>query len=188
MCASNKHNLSELKFVQLFRTKDVYSNSITEELLEIDRVCFGDFSEKDTGDVEYWNKIIPYFFTTASYFGDKIIGYADFHKFSDDGVKMLEKGIIREGEMLEHIDTGNSREINIYVGCVAVLPDFRGVGVALKLFQNNFDFIKESGYVIKGAYATIWSKDGEKFFENQNPIVIGYDELKHKIIKFKIKQ
>ncbi len=182
----SNQNKNEILIKRLLRDDEKTADSITKTLLEIDKVCYGELSDKDNGPVEYWNKIIPHTFTFAAYSDEKIVGYVDFHKFSDAGIALLEKGKVREGDMLNCIDTSSSKNINIYVGSVAVLPDFRGAGLGIKLLHNGMNFIKQEGYNIKAIYATIWSDAGKAILNNLKTQTIAVDDLGREIIKIVI--
>jgi ribosomal protein S18 acetylase RimI-like enzyme len=176
--------LSKLEIIEGLANFD--NNYLIKEIIDIDSACFGEFSSEDSGSESYWKEISKDSFIQVALIDNKIIGYINIYKFSDKGINMLEKGLLREGEMFEYLDRSDSRKIHLYIVAIAVLPEFRKYGIANRLLYSVLSQIKNDGYLFDNIYATVWSDYGAKFFNKFNPTKITHDCLGHDVIKIEI--
>ena len=161
-------------------------NFMFQYLLDLDNLCYGGLDQEDTGTVSYWSQIEPYSFFQIAYYKTKVVGYIDIIRFSDDGVRKLSNGELREGNMLEYLDRQFSDNVNLYISSIAVLPEFRNLGIAKRLFESAIKDIKEGGFLIKGVYAIIWSDSGKSFCKKYKKTVLCSDKLGHDVIKLEL--
>ena len=173
-------SIKDIEITDDSKVKD--KDTLIQQLLDIDLICYDDLSEEDTGSVSYWKEVNKYSFLQIAYFKNEVIGCINIHKFSDEGIKQLSLGLNKDGKMLDCLDRSDSKNVDLYIGSVVVLPEFRKIGVASRLFDRCVERIKKD-YNIKGLYATIWNELGKKFFSKFSTEVVAHDYLGHDIIK-----
>jgi len=155
-------------------------DELTRELLAIDEVVYGELSREDTGPVDYWDEVDPYSFYRIARDGDRVIGYVDIHRFPEAGVAAALRGEVREGDLLPWLDRSGSRRITLYIGSVAVLPEYRGKGVGHALIETCIREAKAEGYEVAAVYATLWS---EGFWASFHPAEVARDALGHRVVR-----
>ncbi len=161
-------------------------DALCQKLLDIDQICYSDLGEEDTGPVEYWGEVNRYAFRQIALYCNEIIGYVDMTKFSDIGVDMLSRGQLREGQMVEYLDRADSKSVNLYIVSIALLSQFRNIGLASLLFNEVIGRIRNEGYIIKSIYCTVWTEEGMNFFKAFNSTIINYDVTDHPVVKISI--
>lgn len=181
---SNTSKISDISIEEIeIKNDSLDENSLLEEILEMDLLCYGRFDEKDTGPVSYWKEIGKYSFLQLAYFKNKLIGYINIHRFSDKGIDMLSKGMLRDGEMFDYLDKDNKKKTSLYITSVVVLAEFRKIGIADKLLQQAFKRIEKEGYIFDKIYATLWTEGGKNFFSKFHPKIINHDVLGHDVVE-----
>ncbi len=108
------------------------------------------------------------------------MGYVDAHRLSGRGLGTLLAGHLREGNLVDAVDRSGNRRAVLYVGSLAVLPEWRGKGIAGALLSSLVRGVREEGYEIAAVYATLWS---ERYWQKFEPDEVARDPLGHPVVR-----
>jgi len=170
--------------IKIFPASEVVDQeNLVKKLIEIDNICYGEIDEKDEGVSDYWSKMHQAIFSFVAMKNDEPIGYFDFVALNQEGLKKLQAGNLRDGEMEKFIRSGDLLgEVNLYLISMAILPEYRGQGVGQRIWHTVKNYFIENNLKIKNLYATIWTQAGHTFLKKFNYKVIAKDPQGHEIV------
>lgn len=128
--------IDDIKVISL-ASDDTKQREITKKLIDIDYECFGDTNTSDQGTLDYWLKNRVASFVELLLFNNEIVGYLDFLAINQSGVKQLESGNWRDGEInINFLSEKENRKISLYLVSIAIKKEFRGLGLSKKLWNS----------------------------------------------------
>ena len=153
------------------------------DLFRIDRICYGEIPEEDQGTPEYWISIRNASHMQALLFDRQTVGALHFIRITDEGVREILAGKLRDGELAKFADIGDpGKEANLLSVSAVVLPEHRGKGLAKKLWNAcRKDFI-DMGISVRSAHCTLWSEAGRNYLAPLHPEIVAHDVHGHDIV------
>jgi GNAT superfamily N-acetyltransferase len=99
-----------------------------------------------------------------------------------NGLSLLNRGLLREGQILDAIMSKRAKRLNLYVIAVVVQKGFRRKGIAKKLWDVSRRYFLANQFYVNGIYGTVWTRAGRRLMERFSAQKLGRDRLGHEMV------
>lgn len=159
------------------------------EILQIDRLSFGDLPERDAGTLDTWRQLASLRNDTEICVRNgatgQIAGYLEIYPVTRQAAGLIRSGHFGDGELLpEHIVTQPDEPFALYVMTIAVLPEFKSHGLATRMWNAAVDYWRPQSPA--ETLVTVWGDPSLSFFRSLIAAEIGRDIWHHPICQLNL--
>lgn len=182
----SRHLPTGTKIVKL-ETDDPKLKDTISGLIELDYLFIKKLDEGNEGEVDYWASIRRSCVTFIAKSKYLTLGYINFVAINDKGMKLFKAGQLKDTELEPYVvPLDSTTEVNLCLVAIVLDADFRGLGLAERLWNKEVEYFVKNYLTVKEAVGVIWSNEGEKFMSQFEHQKVGLDSGQREIISLEL--